>query len=181
MSAESKVNVEIKAHCRDPEGVRDRLKSAGARYVGLDRQTDTYFRVRKGRLKLRQGNIENTLIFYRRGDEAGPRPSFVRLYHPPDPESLRELLVAALRVEVVVKKTRHIYFLSNVKVHVDSVEGLGHFLEIEAIGDPGPDIEAVLEQQCRRTMSLLGVEDDVLVDRSYSDLLVEIRRYRSGC
>lgn len=168
---ESKVNIEIKARCADPKAVRKRLDSAGAKFVGLDRQKDTYFRVADGRLKLRQGNIENALIFYRRSDNAGPRPSRVRLHRPEDPGSLHHILIEALDVDVVVDKRRYIYFLDNVKVHVDSVSGLGHFLEVEAIGDPGPGVEARLERQCREVMSLLAVRSEDLIDRSYADML----------
>jgi predicted adenylyl cyclase CyaB len=171
LKVESKINVEIKARCADPRDTQRRLQVSGARYVGLDRQKDTYFRVADGRLKLRQGNIENSLIFYRRIDGAGPRPSQVRLHRPQDPGSLHHILTDALEVDVVVEKRRYIYFLENVKVHVDSVTGLGHFLEVEAIGDPGPGVEARLEKQCREVMNLLAVRTVDLVDRSYSDML----------
>ncbi len=174
---ESKLNIEIKAHCSDPTGVRRKLEAAGARCLGLDRQKDTYFRVSDGRLKLRQGNIENSLIFYQRSDESGPRPSRVRLHRPQDPEGLQHVLTEALEIDVVVEKSRYIYFLDNVKVHVDSVIGLGHFLEVEAIGDPGPGVEARLHRQCREMMSLLQVSVSDLIEHSYSDML---RARRSG-
>ncbi|NNL47971.1 MAG: class IV adenylate cyclase, partial [Acidimicrobiia bacterium] len=118
-------NVEIKARCSKTDVVRRRLEEAGARYVGLDRQTDTYFRSPSGRLKLRQGSIENSLIAYQRADESGPRLSAVSLYRTKDSATLREVLVSSLPIDVVVEKYRHIYFLDNVKVHVDTVPPLG--------------------------------------------------------
>ena len=66
------LNVEIKAKCRDSNRVRNYLLNNGAAYKGTDEQTDTYFNVPNGRLKLREGNIENNLIFYDRGNQAGP-------------------------------------------------------------------------------------------------------------
>jgi predicted adenylyl cyclase CyaB len=172
---DSKINVEVKASCPNPASVRRVLETSGARYVGLDRQRDTYFVVGDGRLKLRQGNIENTLIHYRRSDESGPKPSDVRLHEPKDPSGLLHILAGALEVDVVVEKHRHIYFLENVKVHVDSVPGLGHFVEVEAIGDPGAGVEARLQRQCRDVMTLLGIRREDLIDRSYSDMLREVR------
>ena len=168
---DSKINVEIKAVCGDPQTVRGILEKSGARYLGLDRQKDTYIVVADGRLKLRQGNIESALIHYRRPDAAGPTPSDVHLCKLQDPGGMLHILSSALEVDVVVEKNRHIYFLENVKVHVDVVPGLGQYVEIEAIGDPGANVEARLERQCREVMALLGIRDEDLIDRSYSDML----------
>lgn len=73
------LNVEIKARCRNPEFIRNYLRSKNAKFTGVDKQTDTYFEVSAGRLKLREGNIENNLIFYNRNNQAGPKCSFFRL------------------------------------------------------------------------------------------------------
>ncbi|MGD8415154.1 MAG: adenylate cyclase, partial [Candidatus Latescibacterota bacterium] len=95
------------------------MASNGARRVGLDQQIDTYFNVPAGRLKLRQGTIENNLILYHRPDVASPKRSDVRLYPTPDSEALRELLAEALGVRCVVDKRREIFFDGEVKLHVD--------------------------------------------------------------
>ena len=167
------VNVEIKACCDRPDEVRAVLREAGADFRGSDRQVDTYFNVPHGRLKLREGNIENALIHYHRPDQAGPKRADVTLYHPADGAKLKAALAAALGVLVVVVKKREIYFLGNVKCHVDAVDGLGGFVEIEAIDEAGSIGEAKLLRQCRRTMELLGVRPDELVQCSYSDMLLE--------
>jgi len=73
------VNIEIKAHCPDARRVRGILLTQGALFKGRDRQTDVYFNVPQGRLKLRRGAIENALIYYRRPDDHGPRQSDVQL------------------------------------------------------------------------------------------------------
>ncbi len=164
-------NVEIKARCSRTDVVRKRLEEAGARYVGLDQQTDTYLRCPSGRLKLREGSIETNLIAYQRADEAGPKLSAVSLYRTHDAATLRTVLTSALPIDVVVEKSRHIYFLDNVKVHVDSVPLLGHFVEIEAIDDDDSRTNGELDAQCRRVMEMMGISPDQLVDRSYSDLL----------
>jgi len=166
------VNVEIKARTGDPEAVEAHLDRRGARFVGRDRQIDTYFRCAAGRLKLREGNIENALIFYRRPDGEGPKRSDIELARLVRADSgLREVLDAAFGVEVVVDKSRAIYFVGNVKLHVDRVEGLGAFVEIEAIDEDGSLGEAHLLAQCRAFMDELGIGEGDLVAVSYSDLV----------
>jgi adenylate cyclase, class 2 len=167
-----KINLEIKARCGNPEVVRDVLRERQAKFAGLDQQRDTYFRVPAGRLKLRQGNIENALIYYRRPDQAGPKESDVLLHPVTAGDELRALLTAALGVLVTVEKRREIYYVGNVKFHLDQVSGLGGFVEIEACGEPDASRDALLAQ-CREYMRLLHIADSDLIDRSYSDLLLE--------
>ena len=98
----------------------------------MDEQTDTYFNVPNGRLKLREGNIENNLIFYERTNQAGPRILIFNLVKVEDAEGLKEALTKSNGIKVVVKKRREIYYINNVKFHIDEVPGLGSFVEIEA-------------------------------------------------
>jgi len=169
----SHTNIEIKARCPAPDQVRRLLLSAGADCRGIDRQTDTYFHVPDGRLKLRQGNIENALIFYRRPNQTGLKQSDVALYRTTEDSALAEVLISALPVLVVVQKQREIYFLSNVKFHLDTVEGLGYFVEIEAIDADGTIGIETLRRQCESFMEKLGIRRDDLIDCSYSDLLMQ--------
>ncbi len=168
-----KVNVEIKARSSNHDGIRRVLEGRGARFVGKDHQVDTYFNVSEGRLKLREGNIENSLIFYKRSNQSGPKQSDVVLVRvQPDP-ALRAVLSASNGVKVVVDKQREIWFDGNVKFHLDQVEGLGSFVEIEAIDADGSKKSPALEKQCRFYMDLFGIVEADLIDRSYSDLLIE--------
>jgi adenylate cyclase class IV len=166
------LNVEIKARSGRLAQIRAWLHGQQAEHRGTDHQVDTYFQVPTGRLKLRQGEIEQNLIFYQRPDQAGPKPSQVHLYHPEGPaEDLLALLSASLGVWQQVRKTRDIYFIDNVKFHLDEVEGLGTFVEIEAIdiqGDLGADY---LRAQCDRYLEWLHIQPQDLVEQSYSDLL----------
>ena len=167
----SHLNVEIKARCNRPDAVRRILRQRGADFKGTDRQVDTYFRCRSGRLKLREGNIENSLIHYDRADEPGPKEARVWLCRlRPDP-ALRELLSRALGVRTVVRKTREIYFIDNVKFHIDDVEGLGGFVEIEAIDLAGALGREAMHAQCREYQELFGIRQEDLVADSYSDML----------
>jgi predicted adenylyl cyclase CyaB len=165
--------IEIKAHCSNPLEIRQILESKQADFKGTDHQIDTYFVVPEGRLKLRQGNIENTFIHYNRNNQAGPKKSEVSLYKPIDDEALKNTLLSALEVLVVVDKMRHIYFIDNVKFHVDEVIGLGSFTEIEAIDEDGSIEESELLRQCQQYMKLLDIKDADLVEVSYSDLLLK--------
>ncbi|MBN1933088.1 MAG: class IV adenylate cyclase [Anaerolineae bacterium] len=170
------LNIEIKAHCADPSRIRAALQKNNADFRGIDRQIDTFFNVPYGRLKLREGNIEHALIHYQRPDRPGPKPSTVTLYKPPPgPASraaLKEALSGALGVLAVVDKEREIYFIGNVKFHLDTVKHLGHFVEIEAIDADGEIGGERLLEQCRDYMALFGIQDQDLVECSYSDLLL---------
>lgn len=168
------LNVEIKARCSDPFFARQFLLSNNADFKGLDEQTDTYFDVNNGRLKLREGNIENNLIYYERENKAGPKNSNFRLTKIDDAKGLKESLAAAIGVKVVVQKKREIYFIDNVKFHIDLVPGLGSFIEIEAGNILTPSLdEDHLRAQCEYYMSELQIEKEDLLEISYSDLLIE--------
>ena len=166
------LNVEIKARCGDPAPIRDWLLSQGAECKGIDEQTDTYFNVQYGRLKLREGNIENNLIYYERTDQAGPKNSFFKLIKVENADDLKIALTRSIGVKVIVQKTREIYYIGNVKFHIDEVPGLGSFVEIEA-GNMLADLtQKQLEQQCDEYVKIFGIKPEDLVDTSYSDMLL---------
>jgi adenylate cyclase class 2 len=166
------LNIEIKACCRNPGAIRQILKQRKALLKGLDHQIDTYFNCRYGRLKLREGNIEHHLIHYNREDRAGPKKSIVTLYRPHPDSSLKEILTNSLGILIIVDKKREIYFIENVKFHIDDVAGLGSFVEIEAIDRDGKFDAENLKKQCDEYMKLFGIQSDDLIDCSYSDLLL---------
>jgi adenylate cyclase, class 2 len=171
----SHINIEIKARCPDLSRVRKMLQSCGAEFRGVDRQTDTYFPCSGGRLKLREGNIENALIYYRRPNQLGPKQADVTLCRvAPDP-ALRQVLAESLGVRVQVVKRREIFFLDNVKIHLDQVDPLGSFVEIEAIDADGSLGRDRLMEQCRHWMDRFGIRPDDLIDRSYSDMIEQTR------
>jgi adenylate cyclase class 2 len=167
-------NIEIKARCAEPEKIKKFLAEQGADFKGIDHQTDTYYKVPKGRLKLRQGNIENCLIFYERSNQPGPKRADVRLFTLEKDSALAEVISSALEILVVVKKKREIYFLDNVKFHIDEVDCLGSFVEIEAIDAEGRIGAEKLTQQCAEYMHLFKITKDQLVACSYSDMLLEL-------
>lgn len=169
----SQLNIEIKARSNNQNFVREILRSRGAKFKGVDHQIDTYFKTNYGRLKLREGNIENSLIHYDREDKDGPKPSNVSFYKSADKSSLKEILTKALGILVVVDKSREIHFVENVKFHIDSVKELGSFLEIEAIDPNGKIGKEKLLEQCNFYLDLFKIRKEDLVAKSYSDLLLE--------
>lgn len=169
------INVEIKAKCDEQDRIRGILQSRNADFKGTDHQIDTYFRTNHGRLKLREGNIENNLIYYERDDEKGPKQSNITLFKTEPGSRLKDMLAKSLGVLVVVDKRREIYFIDNVKFHIDVVKGLGTFVEIEAIDEQGTIGEDKLHQQCWEYLVLLGIRTEKLVSHSYSDMLLEKR------
>jgi len=165
------VNIEIKSYCADPQRVAGILIAHKADYKGNDHQVDTYFDVTDARLKLREGSIENNLIYYKRDNQSGPKRSDVILYPTGEDKNIKNILQEAIGIKVVVDKKRDIYFIENVKFHIDSVQGLGSFVEIEAIGKEGDETE--LKRQCEYYMDLLEIGEEHLIEESYSDLLLK--------
>lgn len=165
------LNVEFKARCADLDAARTTLLRLGATGPDVDHQIDTYFHVPSGRLKLREGTVEHALIHYERPDTAGPKRSDVTLCPTPeDASALKAVLTAALGVAGVVDKRREIYWAENVKLHLDRVEGLGTFVEVEAIALQGQP-EEVLREQCEGWLRALGVGEGDFVGTSYRDLV----------
>jgi adenylate cyclase, class 2 len=168
-------NIEIKARCADQVTIRELLRAQGADFRGTDQQTDTYFNVPHGRLKLREGTIENALVYYEREDQEGPKQAQVTLYPTTPSSALKDILTQSLGVLVVVEKQREIYFIDNVKFHLDLVDGLGTFVEIEAIDTEGAIGKERLLTQCQAFLNLLKIAPHDLVAVSYSDLLLAKR------
>ena len=165
-------NIEFKAATADLETQERMLQNLNPVFIGEDHQLDTYFHVPFGRLKLREGNIENALIQYERINLAGSKLSQVLLYQHQPGSALKEILVKSLGVKAVVDKTRRIYFIENVKFHFDTVKNLGTFIEVEAIDTTGDIGERKLKEQCNYYQSLFNIADKDFIALSYSDLLL---------
>lgn len=168
------VNYEFKAKVNDLTEYESKLLRLNPVFKGTDHQTDTYFNVPKGRLKLREGDIENALINYDREDYPRAKQSNIILYkHTPD-KALKDILILQLGVKAVVSKKRKIYFIDNVKFHFDVVKLLGPFIEVEAIDAEGKFTIAELKELCDKYFNFFGLKQDNLIDKSYSDLLLTL-------
>jgi homotetrameric cytidine deaminase len=163
-------NVELKALDPDPARSLAVCRELGAEDKGILRQRDTYFRTRSGRLKLREEEPGGaTLIQYDRPDAAEARESRYRLTAVSEPDALRASLDAALGTLVVVDKQRHLLLWEGVRIHLDTVERLGSFVELEGVAPPDSDLSGEHEKVAR-LRAALGIEE-VLTD-SYSDRLL---------
>jgi adenylate cyclase, class 2 len=167
----SHTNIEFKAKANNIEALEEKLQTLNPRFVGLDHQIDTYYDVSKGRLKLREGNIENALIWYERSDFAGAKQSDILLYkHAPD-NDLKAILEKLHDIKVIVDKKRKIYFVDNVKFHFDKVEELGTFIEVEAIDSDGSISVEKLTEQCNYYAWFFEITKEDFMEVSYSDML----------
>jgi homotetrameric cytidine deaminase len=159
-------NLELKAVDPDPERSLAVCRELGAEDRGVLRQRDTYFRARGGRLKLREEEPGGaTLVHYDRPDGAETRESRYRLVPIDDPDTLRAALDAALGTLVVVEKERHLWQWESVRIHLDRVNGLGTFVELE-------DVEAADGRNVERLTEALGIARENLIGDSYSDRLL---------
>ena len=168
------VNLELKARDPDPDATAARCVSLGAVPQGTLRQRDTYFMARRGRLKLRveEDALGGELIAYGRPDDAEPAQSTYVLAPTADPESLAEALAAALGTVVVVSKQRRLFLWEGVRIHLDEVDGLGRFVEFEAVLPDAGDLASARDKLSRLRLEL-GIPDDALVSVGYADLLID--------
>ena len=164
-------NIELKAHLRDLEMARRFAESISTKRLDTQEQVDTYFHCREGRLKLREINRESAqLIAYARFDDPSPKPSDYHLVQVTAPEALKAAMSAALGVRAIVRKRREIFLYNNVRIHLDDVEGLGCFLELEAV--LGPEIDdAIGYAQLDDLMQKLDIRREDLLSNSYGEMV----------
>jgi len=165
------INIEIKARCSDLNKVRDILIQQDSNFKGIDHQKDTYFNANNGRLKLREGNIENNLIHYERKNTPGSKESKFNLYKTEADSSLKSILENAIGSKCIVEKDREIFFIDNVKFHLDTVKDLGTFIEIEASNKNNQLTKDKLQEQCNFYIKLLQINPKDFISDSYSDLI----------
>ncbi len=167
------LNFELKAKANNIYALEEKLLLLSPLFIGEDHQKDTYYNVTIGRLKLREGNIENALIWYQRENIGGAKQSDILLYkHSPD-EALKKILFKVHGIKIVVEKIRKIYFVENVKIHFDMVEGLGNFIEVEAIDSTGEIGIEKLKEQCDFYINFFEIKQNDFMKHSYSDMMLQ--------
>jgi adenylate cyclase class IV len=167
-------NVEIKARIEPTEFEELRQRAATLATEGPIQllQTDTFFYSQIGRLKLREfGDGSAELIFYERPDCVGPKISSYTRSPCPSPETIKESLGRANGILGIVKKQREVFFVKQTRVHLDRVEGLGTFLELEVVLNQD-DSEEMGEQIAGELLLQLGVDDSQLIPGAYLDLIL---------
>lgn len=166
-------NVELKARDRDPGKSLALCEALGADDRGELIQRDTYFNVATGRIKLREEKgATSHLISYVRADELRERLSRYRIVEIGDAEGLKAALSERLGTRVVVSKRRRLFVWRDVRIHLDGVDGLGDFLEFEAVATEQSDL-ADERQKVGHLREAFAISSEDLIDRSYSDLILE--------
>ena len=164
-------NVEIKARIESVESLLPKAAALADQGPIEIIQDDTFFSCPNGRLKLRVFSpTEGELIFYRRPDQAGPKESFYLVSPTTSPDVLRESLSLAYGQVGRVRKTRILFLVGKTRIHLDRVDNLGDFLEIEVVLSDGEAVETG-EEIAHDLISKLGISPDQLIDRAYVDLL----------
>ncbi|HLF75626.1 MAG TPA: class IV adenylate cyclase [Anaerolineales bacterium] len=164
-------NIEIKARVVNFAEIRQRVEALSDTLVEVIPQEDVFFNTEKGRLKLRVLAPESgQLIYYTRLDREGPKRSEYHIHDTSDPETLQRVLELAYGIRGVVRKTRYLYLAGQTRIHLDDVEGLGQFMELEVVMGPGQS-DAEGQAIAEDLMSRLGVERGDLLEGAYMDLL----------
>ena len=167
MSKRTYKDYSIKAQIQSFGPIERKLQKLGAHYIGEDHQKDTYFEIEQGKLKLREGTIENLIAHYERKMINGmERTSNYRYDQNPGKAEVNHLF-SNYKVIGVIKKLRKIYKIQNVKIHLDKTEKGELFIEIEAIDEFQEFTEANLLKQCLEIKTKLGIDDNQLIKSGY--------------
>ena len=164
-------NIEVKARVRDFDKIRRRAEQLSDTPMEVIPQEDTFFNTPLGRLKLRVlSEDKGQLIYYTRPDQEGPKRSDYHISLTSDPENLKRVLELAYGIRGIVRKTRYLYLVDQTRLHLDDVEGLGQFMELEVVMRDGQsDAEGQLIAE--GLMAALGVKRSDLLEGAYMDLL----------
>ena len=166
-------NIEIKAHIENIESIALKAAAVASERPAEISQDDIFFRCDTGRLKLRTFSPDSgELIFYRRADQQGPKESFYVRSPTSEPETLRESLSLAYGQVGRVRKQRTLFLAGRTRIHLDRVEGLGHFLELEVVLADGESAEAGI-REAHELMQKLGIKPSQLIEGAYVDLLAQ--------
>jgi predicted adenylyl cyclase CyaB len=166
-------NIEIKARIESVESLVPRVAALADQGPVEIIQDDTFFTCGPGRLKLRAfSSDDGQLIYYQRPNQTGPKESIFVISPTPAPDSLREALSLAYGRAGRVRKRRILYLVGRTRVHLDRVEDLGDFLELEVVLAEGEQVEKGVEE-AHRLMAALGIGPGELIEGAYVDLLAE--------
>jgi predicted adenylyl cyclase CyaB len=165
-------NIEIKARIENVASLTPSVAALATEGPVEIAQDDTFFNCVTGRLKLRAfSNDSGELIFYRRVNQAGPKESFYIRSPTHSPETLRESLSLAYGQIGRIRKYRTLFMVGRTRVHLDRVEGLGHFLELEVMLVDDESADAGI-REAGELMDRLGIKSTQLIEGAYLDLLM---------
>lgn len=164
-------NIEIKAVVNNYNALRESAEKLSDAPCKVIQQEDIFFNVKKGRLKLRSFDSgKGELIYYQRPDNAGPKRSEYYISAVDDSKSLRKVLELAYGIRGIVKKKRELFMSGNTRIHLDQVQGLGNFMELEVVMSPSQS-DSEGWAIANHLMQMLNVIDTDLINVAYIDLL----------
>jgi len=169
------VLVEVKARVKKLETVRRKLMELNAKHVGTFHQTDTYFEVPRGRLKIREtsGRPQAQLIYYERENTKGPKKSEAFILQIDQPTIFKAAIKKLLKIKATVHKTREIYEFKGIKIHLDEVENLGKFVELEKLTERDEDRIREDREILEKFLESFGITRADLERLSYGELMRE--------
>lgn len=166
-------NLEFKVRISNLSAYEEKLLTLRPKLLGTELQTDTYFKVTNGRLKLRESNFKSTLINYYREESTGPKISDVMLYQHAPNIILKKILIEQFGIKVIVNKKRKKYSLKNAVFHFDHVVELGAFLEVEITDEEGLYTLEKMQKELHKYLRFFELDNSQLISASYSDLLMD--------
>ena len=164
-------NIEIKARVRDFESLQQSAALISDTSCQIIPQEDTFFICSQGRLKLRELDAHRgQLVYYRRQDITGPKHSEYEIFETDNPTGLKMILAQAFGLRGVVTKIRYLYLVGQTRIHLDDVKGLGKFMELEVVLQPGQS-DAEGYAIAVNLMKELDILDTDLIDSAYIDMI----------
>jgi predicted adenylyl cyclase CyaB len=164
-------NIEIKARVRDFESLKQAAEGLSDTPCQVISQVDTFFNCPTGRLKLRELEPSHgQLIYYQRENISGPKHSEYKILDTDNPAVLKMILAEAFGLRGVISKTRYLFLVGQTRIHLDDVEGLGKFVELEVVLQPGQadsEGQAIADQ----LMCQLGIAEAELIETAYMDMV----------
>jgi len=166
-------NIEIKAKIENFSAKKQIAESLTNHQCQIIIQEDIFFNCKNGRLKLRiLSGTHGELIYYERPDVPAIKQSNYVISKTDNPYQLKEILSKAFDVKVIVKKKRHLFLVNQTRIHLDEVEELGNFLELEVVIEPHQDTaEGYLI--VKELMEILNIDESDLISKAYADLILE--------
>ena len=164
-------NIEIKVKVNDLDAIEKIAQSINAKFIGLINQVDTFFDIPTGKLKLREfSDRPAELIFYDRKGTDKWRSDYI-IADISDTKNLKKILSILFDTKVIVSKTRKLYMYETCRIHLDTVENLGTFLELESvIIDDEQKANELFEKLYRE----FKIHKEDTIRFSYSELLLEL-------
>ncbi len=164
-------NIEIKAYLHQFEHCLQVAKTLANTSGEIIEQEDIFFHSNTGRLKLRIFDQNHgQLIFYQRDNLSGPKSSHYEISTTSEPQQLKTVLANAYPIRGIVKKIRTLYLIGRTRLHLDQVDGLGNFIELEVVMQEAESPETGIAE-AHDLMQKLGIDQADLIDCAYIDLL----------